>query len=1105
MEPKEKSIIKGDFFPEPVEVIKVDKRNGGVVIHGRLIHSGEIRNWFLTEEDLREITTQGTDFSAKGSEAFLATEALRLRYAYLFDPYLAVSVSKIDPLPFQIEAVYEYALKLPQVRFMIADDPGAGKTIMAGLIIKELKLRGLAKRILIVVPGHLKDQWLRELKEKFQENFEVFDRNLLKNSYGSNPLQEKHQVILSMDFAKQEDVINVIASSHWDLVVVDESHKMSAYKYGQKVKRTHRYKLGQILAKNSTHMLFLTATPHRGDPENFQLLLDLLREGFFATTEMIEESIKSGDNPLFIRRLKEDLRDFEGKPLFTKREVKTISFNLSDPEVELYNQLSDYISKQYGRAEQENNKRNVAFALVILQRRFASSLYALLKSLERRKERLQEFLRAGSVEKGEAFLELEELEEVEDSTEDETLEKEREWESVSLAKNIEELRQEIETIKTLIKKTKEIMEREGEKKLRELKRALEEGLKTIEEKGGNRKILIFTESRDTLEYLERKVRDWGYSVCTIHGGMPLEERIKAEKDFRDWADVMIATDAAGEGINLQFCHIMINYDIPWNPNKLEQRMGRIHRYGQQRDVHVFNLVASNTREGKVLEKLFRKLKEIERDLGNKVFDVIGEIFPDKNLYQLIVFAVMQTKSLEEIERELEVKLDKEYLERLRRDVLEEALATRNIDYTRLAENYERAKENRLVPEYVEEWFKRALEKLGGRVRERKDGFLSIEEVPYELRERAKQNRQVVKREYPKATFDKEKAFKNPEVEFISFGHPLLENLIDLILERFKERLLNGAVFEDPSGKLEGFLWLFEGEVRDGTGKTAGKKLFCIYDNGKELSPINLNILWDLVPVDEGAQVPTYNIDEGSKKAEGLFYQLINQYKEEILKERERQARIKQKYGVKSLEMFIYDLGLEINELEERKERGEKNLEGAIARLEERRESYERALEELKNQIHKEKKLTPGASNLLGIFYVRPKYKKGLADEEVERIGMEFAMAYERSQGREPKDVSKENLGYDIRSEGKGEVRYIEVKARSDESYVELTMNEYLKARQLKEKYWLYVLCNAQTSPTLYTINNPAERLKMDKRVVDVRYVVPPEEWKEKGERHEEVH
>jgi hypothetical protein len=587
--------------------------------------------------------------------------------------------------------------------------------------------------------------------------------------------------------------------------------------------------------------------------------------------------------------------------------------------------------------------------------------------------------------------------------------------------------------------------------------------------------------------------------------MPLEERIKAEKDFRDWADVMIATDAAGEGINLQFCHIMINYDIPWNPNKLEQRMGRIHRYGQQRDVHVFNLVASNTREGKVLEKLFKKLKEMEKDLGNKVFDVIGEIFPNKNLYQLIVDAVMQTRSLEEIERELDVKLDKEYLERLRRDVLEEALATRNIDYTRLAENYERAKENRLVPEYVEEWFKRAFEKFGGKVMERKDGFLSIEKVPSELSKKADQNKQVVKREYPKATFDKEKAFKNPEVEFISFGHPLLENLIDLVLERYKEKLLNGAVFEDPSGKLEGFLWLFEGEVWDGTGKIAGKKLFCIYDNGKELSPINLNILWDLVPVDERTQVPAYNIDERRKKAEELFYELINQYKEEILKERERQARVKQKYGVKSLEMFIDDLGWRIYELEERKERGEKNLEGKITQLKERRESYERALEELKDQIEKEKKLTYGAPKLLGIFYVRPTYKKGLADEEVERIGMEIAMAYERSQGREPVDVSKENLGYDIRSEGKGEVRYIEVKARSDESYVELTMNEYLKARQLKEKYWLYVVCNAQTNPTLYIINNPAERLKMDKRVVDVRYVVPPEEWKEKGERHEEVH
>lgn len=280
-----------------------------------------------------------------------------------------MNISKVDPLPHQIEAVYGYVLNLPRIRFLIADDPGAGKTIMAGLIIKELKLRHLARRILIVTPGHLKDQWRREMKERFEEHFVVVDRHLMGALFGENIWLRENQIITSMDFAKRDDVLNSLVAANFDLVVVDEAHKMSAYRYGNKLERTARYRLGEVLSQNSTHMLFLTATPHKGDTENFRLFLDLLVPGFFATEDLLRESIRNRDNPLFIRRMKEDLRDFDGKPLFLPRHVRTISFYLgseSQREKDLYNDLSRYVRTQYNKALSRDKRRNVAFALVIL-------------------------------------------------------------------------------------------------------------------------------------------------------------------------------------------------------------------------------------------------------------------------------------------------------------------------------------------------------------------------------------------------------------------------------------------------------------------------------------------------------------------------------------------------------------------------------------------------------------------------------------------------------------------------------------------------------------------------------------------------------------------
>jgi len=370
----EGNIIKGPFCDEPVKIEKIEEIGDYIRILGSTLYSKNHFNRIIRRDELAnlEVIKRVIDLSSNPEDVFYAIEAMRFKYASLFDPLLAMNVSKIDPLPFQIEAVYGYVLKQPRIRFLIADDAGAGKTIMAGLILKELKLRNLAKRILIVVPSHLKDQWRRELKEKFDEKFMILDRNTFNAHYGENPWERNSQVITSIDFAKQDDIIRTLESVDWDLVIVDEAHKMAAYRYGEKTEKTERYKLGEVLSKTSNHLIFLTATPHKGDPENFRLFLDLLMPGFFATHEMIEESLKNKDNPLFIRRLKEDLRDFDGKPIFTRRFPRTIKFRLSDIEKELYNEVSRYVVEQYNKAlvKPEDKRRNVAFALLILQRRW---------------------------------------------------------------------------------------------------------------------------------------------------------------------------------------------------------------------------------------------------------------------------------------------------------------------------------------------------------------------------------------------------------------------------------------------------------------------------------------------------------------------------------------------------------------------------------------------------------------------------------------------------------------------------------------------------------------------------------------------------------------
>lgn len=1098
---KENSLLKGPRWAEPVKVIKVEYHSNFVTLSAIGVNTKRFYSEVLFPDDLKTIqvlpSVDVVDFSGDAESFFLGIEAHRIRLAYEFDPYYAVNVSQIDPLPHQIEGVYEYILRKPRIRFLLADDPGAGKTIMAGLVLKELKYRGIVNRTLIVVPGHLKFQWQREMREKFREFFEVIDRGVMNAFWGKNIWEERNQCITSMDFAKQEDVLSSLKEVNWDLVIVDEAHKMAAYIYGDKIDRTKRYKLGEVLSRNSTHLLFLTATPHKGDPENFRLLLNLLEPDLFATRHILEEAISRKENPLFLRRMKEDLKDFDGRPIFLPRHVHTIKYGLSPAEKMLYEEVTNYVMNYYQRAIAREN-RNVALALLILQRRLASSVRAIRKSLERRWSRLKQMYEERTItQEAEVFV----PQDIEDLPEEERWKYEEKIEKLTLAENLDELKAEIDELENLIKIAKEVEEMEVETKLNELKKVMD-ALNLQEER--DKKLLVFTEAKDTLDYLVEKLTEWGYDVTYIHGRMSPDDRIRAEQEFEHRAQVMVATEAAGEGINLQFCWLMVNYDIPWNPNRLEQRMGRIHRYGQKNEVHIYNMVAIDTREGQILEKLFEKLEIMRLHLGSdRVFDVIGEIFEGISLEQLIKDALANKRTISDILASIEAIPDKELIEKIKKATAE-ALATKHIDLSRIRKEREKAEENRLVPEYIENFFLKAFPKFGGIVERRKDGFYRIPRVPPELRKMSvkfKNKYGRVDRSYPKVSFRKEEVFKGEQAEFIAPGHPLLEAVVERILENFKKSSNNGAVFYDPEGTMEGLIWFIQGEILDGLNNVAGRRLFALYQaKDGSIREISSAVLWDLKPAK--AKVPEEMMSMAINKDAIISYAIssvLQKYKEELQERRIKEVEIKKKYGLKSLNTLISESDRRILQYRLKQMKEGKDMSLPLLREEERKEDLMRKRDELLRSIELERNLKLSPPEILGVVAVLPspkKYEDVMAESpEVEEIGMKIALEYERKQGRVPEDVHLQNLGFDIRSKGEREIRYIEVKARATEGNIALTPNEWMAAQRFADSYWLYIITTALTSPELHVIQNPAAQLKAVKEVEVVRYLVEKDEWK----------
>ena len=769
---------------------------------------------------LEEVTVEATELEtalAAAEEAialipadnlFLLIEAARIRLAYAFDPYFAVSMSGVEALPHQLEGVYERILPQARLRFLLADDPGAGKTIMAGLLIKELKLRGAIERVLILVPAPLTIQWQDELRSKFDEVFEIIGADLAKHQLAGNAWERFPQCIASMDFAKQSEVWPGVLQASWDLVVIDEAHKCSARTFGNEVKKTERYELAERLSNEIERLLLLTATPHQGDVDQFAHFLKLVDPDQFIGGELNKELLRLDGSPWFLRRMKEELRDFEGKKLFTERHPVTVPFELSSEELALYQEVTRYINTFLPRQIAGRRKMSVALARTVLQRRLASSLRAIRHSLENRFDRFSDLLReleslpADKQEQRLRELQLLEVDEEQEADDQEEQQQETIATQATAAQRIEDLHRELRELERLIRLARETEALREETKLKALQECLNRA-EFVELRDGRGKLLIFTEHRDTLNYLRENLGAWGYSCCEIHGGMNAQQRKEAQNTF--WKDVQIcvATEAAGEGINLQFCHLMINYDLPWNPNRLEQRMGRIHRIGQEYDVYVFNFVAINTIEGQILDTLLKKLNEIRSALGERVFDVIGFLLTlnDVNLEEMLREAVYNPRRLEDYKDQIE-RISPERLKQLE-EATGVALATSSVDFPYVREKDLRSEERRLMPEYVEAFFLEAAKRVGLRVDRRADGLYRIDHVPERLRSTTLQ---AVKRYgparigYRKLTFRKEhlKQTQHLDAELLSPGHPLFAAVAEVLNDRLAPGRQRLAVFTDPA-------------------------------------------------------------------------------------------------------------------------------------------------------------------------------------------------------------------------------------------------------------------------------------------------------------------
>ncbi len=838
-------VVIGPLFNEPMRVETVSTHGPDHWVAGLVgLQTERFRRVTLTANDLSSLHIQDSipTYAGDGQLLRLGIQAHALGIAYEFDPYFGLSISRVDPLPHQLEAVYDYMLKLARIRFLLADDAGAGKTVMAGLLIRELKLRGLVDRVLVICPANLTFQWQRELKEKFDEKFLVLRGGDIRDQFGVNQWLEQKQILTSLDLAKRSEIILGLRQAHWDLVIVDEAHRMS---WAPPTRKTARYALGELLRDSSDHMVLLTATPHKGDPTNFSLFLQLLDADAYADIRSIGEAIDRRYAPFYLRRTKEAMVYFPerrsdgtwaAEKIFTKRIPNTVDFQIDGQEFELYRDITRFVKQQSARAAAQGDDpraRAVGFLMSLFQRRLASSIYAVRHSLESRARRLEDGLRRATELLRTAPPDLPEPDEMEEMEEGDREQLEELVAAVTLARNADQCREEIAELREYAARAQAV---EGtETKITRLQELLEqEGFFDQPDK----RLLLFTEFKDTLDYLVGQLKDWGFRVGSIHGGMrpgsrdESGTRLFSEQQFRDGTiQILVATEAAGEGINLQCCHILFNYDIPWNPNRLEQRMGRIHRYGQREDCLIFNFVATNTIEGRVLQRLLEKLQEIRDALNDDaVFNVVGEVLPAAHVDRVLRDYYAGKLGDADLEDRLLKDVDEQQFRAICQTALE-GLATKKINLEMLVERRAQAQERRVVPETLARFLADSAQYVPLDLKPVRSLVHTYDpaRTPSVLRRYENQSDwkfSSLATRYPRLSTDRDTADQH-HLEWVTPGHPLFEALRRHTLTLAQEVFKQGACFHSLQHDSPARLDFYRARVVDGLGQVARERLFAV--------------------------------------------------------------------------------------------------------------------------------------------------------------------------------------------------------------------------------------------------------------------------------------
>jgi len=1110
---------------------------------------------YRAQESILEIEAAGTKwaYDGDGHALKLVSEAYRIHLAHLFDPWLAIHTSNLEPLPHQITAVYEEMLRRQPLKFLLADDPGAGKTIMTGLFIKELIIRGDLERCLIVCPGNLVEQWQDELWEKCHLEFEIIGRQAVEASRDSDPFRGKKLVITRLDMlSRSEDLQQKLKPEgadgpDWDLIVCDEAHKMSAHLYGNEVKQTKRYKLGQLLGGITRHFLLLTATPHNGKQEDFQLFMALLDPDRFEIHAKGGREI--GDVSDLLRRLdKESLLRFDGTPLFPERRAYTIKYTLSDMERDLYEKVTAYVRDEMNRAQrltETGDKRRgnmVGFALTILQRRLASSPEAIYRSIERRRKRLEKRLEDtrtlrerimeanGEYDQSTSVIDFtndEELQQDLDEAASDELEKLEDdiVDEATAARTIEELEAEIATLRDLEERARRVRASGTDKKWEELSRILQDVPEMFDPSGARRKLVLFTEHRDTVNYLVDRIQRMlgkAESLVVIHGGLHRDARKKAQNAFinEKSVHVLVATDAAGEGINLQRAHLMVNYDLPWNPNRLEQRFGRIHRIGQEEVCHLWNMVADGTREGAVYERLLEKLRNQNDALNGKVFDVLGKLFMETSLRDLLIEAVRYGDD-PAVKRRLFEKVDAATdMGHVLQIWQENALSRETMDASRvmrIREDMERIEARRLQPHFISSFFREAFTELGGTIREREALRYEITHIPAEIRRREN----LLPNRYERVTFHKDKVRETgkPPAEFLCPGHPLLNAVLGLVQQRYKDLLQRGAILVDPldHGDQPRRLYFVRHAIQDasktkgGDRRTISERLQFIeldaqgnahkagYAPYLDYQPLPAE-LKEKVLADLAFLLPL----GGSEEQVQTFAvtQLIPEHLHEV---QEFQLNLVQKtrQAVQArLTKEIHYWDRRANELKAKELEGKKTRLSS-GRARERADQLELRLKRRMDELDLEAQIAPKPPVVIGGALILPqgllqRYQEpdtapptfARETKESELLAMKAVMEAEACAGRVPKDVSADKCGYDIESAipGTGKLLFIEVKGRvAGATTVTITKNEIMTALNKPEDFVLAVVPIQEGTPAkpLY-IRTPFSR-EPDFGVTSVNY------------------